>query len=817
MAVKHRPPVRKQVPKKEVKKSIDWINSLTEKQTYILLGSLIALLILVIFFDFIMGNRYYLFKDIGSDTLNISYPGYMHISRYLGTDGFPKWSFTQGMGQSIFPAGFGDPFSVMLYLIGNGNIAYGIILTELLKIILCCWFFFMFMKLLEMSKTAAIIGSVLFSLSGFMIVGGSWYMFSSEALYLSFLLFAFEKLYKQNSWAFFPVAITFIAIYQTFDVYLYGLFLIIYMLFRFLSSDTPRFKDFINLVLKMAGLAILGLLIGSVFVFANIQTMIDSPRVSGHSSYFQTLMSKPVLSLGPAMHYTTAIMRAFGNDMLGNGANFKGWYNYLEAPLFYIGLLPLLLFTQVFSFITKRKKIIYTIFLAIFFIPIIFPFLRNAFWVFTGDYYRGYSIFFSSVLLLFSLQVITELDKPQKLNLVALLVTLAGLLILLYYPYQYIDQIIKSDLRSVVTVFLVLYAFILLLFNFIKNRLALKIILMLLVCVEIVYMNGKTVRDRNSITKTEWEQRTGYNDYTREAVSYLHSIDKGFYRLNKDYSSGPAMHSSINDAQVQNYYGTPSYSSFNQKYYIRFLEETGVIKKGVEDQSRWASGLSTRPLLQMFGSIKYNLSKQPKSFFQQMGNDSINKFGDVKVLKNRYFIPLGFTYTSYIPFSLYQKLSMIQKDAGLLKAFVAEEPVSSAYRDLKEFTLNDTTKIMTFNEIALDVNARRQDTLQITHFSNNHIRGKISLKEKKLLFLSIPYDKGWKATIDDKPAVPQLCNIGFTGFLLDKGEHQVKLDFEVPHLAVSIWLSILGILVFLAMLLIKNRDYLIQKFRNNSD
>ncbi len=788
----------------------------TENKTFeryalwITLG-LISVIILVIFFDFIMGNRYYLFKDIGSDSLNGYYPYILNSVRYLGEEGFPRWSFAMGMGQSIYPGSFGDPFAFIINLMGTQKVAYGIILSDISKYIVTCWLFFLYLRLLNLSKTSAMIGSLLFSLSGFMVVAGSWYTFSLEVVYMAFLLFAFEKLYKQNNWFFFPIAIALIGMYVPFNIYLYGLFLIIYMIFRFLTDDTPRFKNFLSLVLKMAGLTILGLLIGSVFFIPNLQRLIDSPRVTGNSSYFMTLMSKPVFSLASHDHYVTSIMRAFGNDLIGNGSNFKGWYNYLEAPLFYIGLLPLLLFTQVFSLIGRRKKIIYAVFLVIYLVPVIFPFFRNAFWAFTGDYYRGFSLFFSFILLLFSLQVISELDKGKKVNLVILLITTGVLLVMLYYPYQNIDQVIRKDLQSVVMIFLFLYAIVLLLFNFIENRAVLKTILVLLVCTELIYFNGKTVRERDTITRTEWQQKAGYNDYTVDAVSWLGDIDKGFFRLNKDYSSGPAIHRSVNDALVQDYYGTPCYSSFNQKYYIRFLEEAGVIEKGREDQSRWARGLSERPLLQIMGSVKYNLSTRDRSFFQNMGYDSINKFGNVKLLKNRYFMPLGYTYDRYIPISLFRKLSMAQRDFALLQAFIAEEPIDPAFSALKEFTIGDTTKSLTFEEVSADVNDRKADTLQITSFSDNHISGKISLKEARVLFLSIPYDKGWKGMIDNKLQEPSLCNAGFLGFYLGKGDHTIQLDYGVYHMALSVWLSLAGIVILVLLALYRYRATLIGK------
>jgi uncharacterized membrane protein YfhO len=782
-----------------------------EKHSLWITLGLMSFLVLVIFFDYITGAKYYLFKDIGSDSLNGYYPYLINSVRYFKTEGFPAWSFAMGMGQSIYPGGYADPYAFIINLVGLDHLAYGIILSDVAKYFTTCLLFFLYLRVLDVSKTSSVIGALLFSLSGFMLVAGSWYTFSLEVVYMAFMLYAFEKLYKHNNWILFPLAIALIAMYSPFDIYLYGLFLVIYVLFRVFSDTSFRFRDFLILVGKLAGLTLLGLLIGSVFFIPGLQKLIDSPRVTGNASYFQTLMSKPLFSMGAPDHTVTTIMRAFGNDLIGNGSGFTGWYNYLEAPLFYIGLLPLLLFTQVFTFIDRRKKIVYAIFLAVYLVPVIFPFFRYAFWAFTGDYYRGFSLFFSFVLLFFSLQALTELDKAKKVNLIVLLVTFAGLMGFLYYPYEKIDQMIKTDLQSMVMIFLVLYTSVLALFNFVKNRSALKAVLIILVCIELMYFNGKTVRDRVSITSSEWMQKAGYNDYTVDAVAWLHANDKGFYRLNKDYSSGPAMHRSMNDALVQDFYGTPCYSSFNQKYYIRFLEEAGVIEKGVEEKTRWAPGFSTRPVLQIIGSVKYNLSNKENPVFMQMGYDYINKFEDVKLLKNKFFLPLGFTYNKYITLSQFRSLSTMQRDYAILNNFVAEEPVDPAFSGLKKFSISDTIPSLTWDKIAASVSERRSDTLQITSFSNNRIMGKITMKEPGVLFLSIPYDKGWKGKVDNKIKDPFLCNAGFLGFYLDKGDHTVQLDYEVYQMAMSIWLSVAGLLILLALVAVSKRKFLLEK------
>ena len=122
--------------------------------------------------------------------------------------------------------------------------------------------------------------------------------------------------------------------------------------------------------------------------------------------------------------------------------------------------------------------------------------------------------------------------------------------------------------------------------------------------IELTSFSNITVNKRDVITKYVLKDKVGYNDYTVEAVNYIKQNDKEFYRLNKDYSSGLAIHSSINDAKVQGFYGTPSYFSFNQKNYIKFLGDLNVIDVKDENSTRWAKGLADRPILFSIASGK---------------------------------------------------------------------------------------------------------------------------------------------------------------------------------------------------------------------
>jgi uncharacterized membrane protein YfhO len=792
-----RPLLKNKTKNPEPRQSI-FESNLDKYAVWITMG-LVSVLILIIFHSFISGVLFYLFRDIGSDSINSYFPHFQYINQYIKTDGIPLWSFSQGMGQNIQSISINDPFYLIFYLVDKDNVAYSIIWMEIIKILSTAFVAFHFFRLLKLKPVAIIIGTLLYCFSGFMIVGGGWYMFSTEVFCLAFLLLSFEMLFQSRTWLLFPLAIALIAIDQPFNLFLYGLFFILYFLFRYFTSDSVTLRKFIRMTLQMTALSLLGLLISSFFFWSSLQTLLDSPRVGGSSGYFNKLMSTPVFSFGTESHNIAAILRFFSNDILGNGSKYQGWYNYLEAPLFYIGLLPLLLMPQIFVTVPWRKARIFGLFILILVIPVIFPFFRYFFWLFTGDYYRGFSFFVGLSFLLLTLFAVNEIMGTKKINLVVLVLTFFILMTLLYYHYTNANNIIDSDVQSVVRNFLVVYLFItgLAYFNWFKPYFG--VILLCVVFIELGYFNYSALQKRSVLTDQNKKEKFGYNDYSMDAAAYLNAQDKQFFRINKTFTSNPAVHTSYNDAKAQGFYGTMVYGSFNQKYYIRFMEEIGVINKGKEFESRWVIGLISRPLLQNLVSTKYSLVKGSSEFLRRFKYDSIAQFGDVVVLKNGNFLPLGFTYKRYIVLDSFSKISKEKKDMVLQKAFVAENPPDPRFSAFKAYPLKDTLVNYEFKDFFNDVLSLKKDTLAITRFTQNQILGNIELDSSRMLFLSIPYDKGWHTRVDNKEVQPLICNIGFIGLFLDAGKHEIELFYRPPFFHLSLMLTIAGILLYLGL------------------
>ncbi len=797
----------------------DFFDKLGNKSSLFVLF-LLLLVSFLIFKDFILFKNLFLYKDIGSDTLNGVYPYFRHLASYLHNYGLPTWSFAEGMGQSIMAGFLRDPFQLPAFLLGPKYMPEIFVFVELSKIILGGMVFYFFLKSIKATNYTATLGTILFSFSGFMIIGACWYLFTFEAFNLALLLLGFERIYQKKNWGVFILAVFTAGISFPVNLFPFGLFILFYALFRFSQEQKFNKLGFSKLLGQLILAGLIGVLLSGPFLLENIFQVLESPRGAGPDSYFSKLSSSPKLALVSKYEFGSSMMRMFSSDILGTGNAFSGYSNYLESPLGYCGLICLLLFSQIFALLDKSKKRIYFILLALWLIPTFFPYFRYAFWLFSGDYYRIYSFFLALVLIIFSVQALDLIIKHRKVNLITLIATLVFWMIITSIHYKssvtypgnppMVRELVRDEtITFFVRTFLLFYAIVLYFLGVSKNQALVKTLLLVLVCFESIYLSSISINKRDVVSVRELKGKNGYNDYSVEAIKYIKENEKGFYRVDKTYFSGGAMHGSLNDHKIHDYYGTSSYNSFAQINFVNYMRAYDVIDKYNEYASRWVEGLKHRPLLEPLNHVRYVLTKSAGiNPMWPNTHDSVAKFGDVLVLKNKYQLPLGYTYDSYILRSDFDRLSSTQKDLMSYRTVVLENEDAANAGLLKHLSVSDTVDLRTFSWDYLpnNINNLKKESLELSLFEQDKLEGTIKLSAEKLLYLSFPFDKGWKAYIDGNETEKLMANGGMTGLIVPAGEHKIVFNYKLRFFGKGWLLFSLGLFLSSLVFFINKRQ-----------
>ncbi len=788
----------------------DFINDLGSKGIFLALAILI-IIALIVFKNYLGTGKIYSFTDIASDSFNLSYPNIVNTTNYIHKYGIPKWSFHSGMGQSIFPFFLRDPFSLYFYMGSADAVGGKLITVELIKIIASGILFYYLLKLIKFSNYSSIIGAICYSFSGFMIMGSAWYGFTYEALNLTIMLIAFELLYQFNKWWLFPVSIFLIGISMPFNIYFYGLFLATYVLLRLSQDNQLNLKNIGLLYGKMIALGSIGLLISGPFLLENIIQLLESPRVGGTNSFADVLSKQSAFATTPKQELGTSLLRFFSNDILGSGDNFRGAKNILEAPSFYCGIACLVVMPQVFNYLNKSQKIFFASFIGLWLLPTFFPYFRYAIWLFSGDYYRGYAFFVAIIFIYYTVIAIDKLLEIKKINLITLVITTITLLGILSYPYFEDSEIVNGTVKGFALLMVIVYAAITYLLTLQKNNTGLKYALLGILIFEIIYISGITTNNWNAFDPTEKEGKNGYNDYSVDAINYIKQIDNSFYRIDKSYGSSTARFMSINDGLAQDYNGTSSYNPFNQLNYIYYMQRIAVADKKDENTSRWCMGLLNRPIIESPNQVKYILTKDVRNPIWQIMCDSIKKVGDVTVFKNKYSVPFGQTYNTYITESEYERCSIDQKSFLTLRTCVIPDNYKPSIA-LPHFNFSDTTTPFNFDLYRSYVDEISKETLSTTTFDDNHIQGNITISQDKMMYLSIPYDDGWHAYVDNTPVEKIKLSSGMTGLAIKAGKHRIELKYELRYWSKGMMMSGIGILLLVGLTIINPR---VNKKRSN--
>ncbi len=762
------------------------------------LPALVLLLVGVIAFrDFVFGPSLLLYKDIGSDSLNYYYPYLLLFSDYIRTEGLPLWSFRVGFGQTLFPEIGVLVFNPAAWF-PRAWIAPLLVWQHLALVLVAGLLFHRFLLLRGLSLAASLLGALLLTFSAYMTMGSCWTVCAGEVVCVAFALFALETALVRGRWFYLPFSVALFPLLTAFHLYLCAVLMTGYLLARLATQPRGDLPSAWHRCYQLGSIALLGAGLTAVVWVDSLIQIRNSPRGSGLASYAHDLSSLGLFHFESPLHYFTIILRSFANDLTGAGNAYRGSANYLEAALPYCGLLSLLLLPQIFVRANARLRVVAGVFLAAVVFAHAFPWFRNLFYLFQGDYYRAFSLFSAVGMIILAVTVFSRYVTHRLLNVWLLAGTLAALLCLLYLPLPELQRLADRGLQQTAALLLFSYAVLLSLGQIFRREALAAWLLIGLAAAELASFSHLTAsRDRAVVTKDEARQRIGFNDYTLEALRVLKASDPAFYRVTKLYSSSGAEHANLNDSFAFDYYGTTAYTSFLHLNYVKFLIGlNAIVPNPTELDTRWCFGVVGRPLLGAFACEKYLLTQGPLPPETRAGYEEAGRAEDVHIYRNSSFLPFGLFFENILTESLFNQFSAAGKDVLLFQwavladgLFAAEFP-GRILPDLGELIQNTETRATP--ELAAK---RRERSLTVKSFTQNRIEGSIRNEKDGYLVFQMPFESGWRAYVNGARAPTVRVDFGLLGLRLPPGDHRIALRYLPPSLFTGGTLSLIAVLV----------------------
>ena len=760
---------------------------ITTSRAWLILLGLQALLAVAIFWDFLSGQHYFAYTDIGSDSYFAFVPYAMHMARTFASEGFAGWSFEVGLGgpTAWLPR---DTFTLLNLAGGPDNVLPLRIWIYLLKIVLGGTSFFVLIRCYVTRWETAVIAALAYSFCGFVVVNGQWDPEATEFVFFPLILWAIVTHLRTGNVIALPVVMAASLISDVFFVAVAVFVLLTCVAFIVTSSEpAAMLRTWLRRILPLAAI---GYLLAAPHLLPVIFQMLDSPRISGGRALFEKLWQQG-LSVNEWPLILAEIGSIFHKDIFGIGNDYRGFWNYFEGPEFFIGVMLFLVIPQLWNGSAADRKILLIALcgVAAYFV---FPVVRYSAMGFAALYFRVSTLWITLILLMLAARAVDHvIENGVDGRLLAVGVGSYLFLLILVLGGRMGANVWVPHVVKILGLTMLAGVLLLLAQRKVLSARWLPLILLCAVIVETVLIARPSyVEGRLRVSP----EPHAYSDATLDALRAIREIDKGIFRIEKTYDSV-----SLDDAIAQDYMGIKSYS-FHGSGVVDFNTGMRLINPpragdNINSATNWLPN-----------AVKYIIAREP---VQWPGFIAVRKERDYQIYRNEMALPLGIVQTKQITLSTLARLASlpaadanIYRDIAIINAVVVEKFIP------KGGDLFDFDDLLRSKGIALQdryyepAKALQQTGLHIEQFSSSHISGRIYPREAGILVFSIPYNRGWSLKIDGENTPMIRANFGMLATPVQAGTHAVELDFRVPGQREGVLIGALG----LALLALRRRS-----------
>lgn len=706
----------------------------------------------------------------------------------------------------------GSPFFWVTLLFPNNFVPY--LMGPLLVLKFACAALTGYLYIRRFTKTAyaASLGGLLYAFSGFSIYNIFFNHFHEAIIAFPLLLLAMELLLTENRRGVFALAVAFCAITNYFFFFGMVVFGVLYFFVR-LCSGAIKVK--LSRFLVFAFEAVLGLALSAALLVPALNAIMGNSRVSN------ILMGWNGITYGKEQIYLNVIQCFFFPPDLPARPVFFPEANVKWSSLG--GWLPVFSMTGFFTWFKLREKSWLKRVLAICVLCAMVPILNSAFYAFNTSYYARW--FYMPVLMISLATVMLTEDKSVDFGVGlrwTTAITVAIVLVIGFFPQKNSDGELIFGLytqsengmyiaRFWITSLIALVCLPMqkLLFDTLKNNRA-KFYKGAIACVciiSILYGNVFIALGRTH----SYEIKDVMIDSLIEGEVYFD--DESEFRID--------VYDGVDNTGM--YLGYPTINAFHSVVSPSIMEFYDYI--GVE-RSVASRPDTDVPAIRSLLSVKYLLNRTDgDSFVDDDGKtlmpdyEYIKTSGNYYIYENQNYVPYGFSYDYYMSYDFCDGYSKDNRSRLMLKAILLTEDQIEKYgeymtdietlRNSGIYSSGAVTLSLTDTAMAADSAALKATAADSFSVDNNGFTAIVTRDKKSLVFFSVPYDKGWTATVNGKSVEVEKVNAGFMAVAVDEGVSEIRFNYKNTGLFLGIAVTvgaaiIFAIYMFISWLYLKN-------------
>lgn len=752
-----------------------------------------------------------------ADIPSLIYPVRIYAMELIKNGQIPLWNPLQFAGYPLlatFQASVLNPLNI-IFLFFKSEIAWS--LQIVLQPLFASIFAYLFLRHLNLSKLASVLGGFIYAFSGFSIIWLEYNVHGHVAAVIPLILLAVDKIIKEKSFLWgvvlsSSIAFQILAGYPQVTMYT-AIVAFVWFLFRARKSKK---HDILVKGVTVGTFSFLGIALSSIQLIPGLELLANSQRVS-----------EGVLGgLGIAFLPWEHLSLIFAPDYFGNPAtgNYWGRWNiagYSNANI-YAGIIPFVLATYAFIKLRKNKTVKFFLVLYITTIIVSLP-LPPVIAVYSSELFGLKSAVATRVHVVSNLSIAVlaaygfhNLDKLKNRDAIRSiyvpLVVLLGLGLGTFFSrYYYVNQgdlgNITDGLGTSLDFFVV------------NSNVALRNLILpsfVLIASAILFMAISKAKKARFVLKllifslTVFELfRFGWKFTTFSEPGFLYPRTKVFdYLLEKGPSDFRMVGGDVLPISMWIPFGLQSPSGYDAVYPERWAKMTAVINSGNVN----ATPMGRYGAIKGYGSKLFDLTnskyvlalKRDKNNKPDLLGDvangfSINKLEEVfedrtvLVLENKDVLPRAFFVTDWETVSADEVLPLLlNPEFDLSKKIVIEE-------NFDEFASSDDNIF----------------DLEILEYRATKIIINLENQYDGFLFLADSYYPGWEAKVNGNKKKIFVADYTYRAIPVQKGRNKVEFIYQPKSFRIGLWFSG-ATLLFLTVVLAYDQKEKIKKIRKRA-
>ena len=617
----------------------------------------------------------------------------------------------------------------------------------------------------------AIIGSALYTFSGFQACNIVFQHFHDATAFFPLYLLTFDEIVQKKKTTGFTVMTALMSIINYYFFFGQVVFMILYYLVRYFPVRGIRKAVPEVFYIILHGCA--GLLLAAFFLIQSVAGVSGNSRLDNYINGYGVIAYKdgttPFAILKSLFVVPDIIAKPtlFSNDQVKNGS--------LAAYLPCFSLSGVIAYWTIFSGTWKKRMA------AVCAVMALIPALNAVYSAFNSNYYARW--FYMPLLVLASMTArALETGRHKDLHRGAKITAIITLAIMLCAviptmedgKVKWLSICDNMDLLVIeclsTAIQLMLMITVLAALPGVKGaRRYRKMILLSATLVSCLLTNLAVLYNGNSLIA-----RTGGVKWRQQMLDTRPSLrdTSSFFRVETDGTS-------TNYEMVWGYPTIHCFESTVSPSIFTFYRKIGMIR--TVESTLPIDRIGARALLSVRYYIENDLVRPSETLEDKGGligyEEGLPNSG-YKIYENTNYIPMGFTFTTYLREEEYDSMRKGEMTDRLLvkDLILTEEQVAKDGRYMEE-DMHADEEIMSEQEFQRACSKRSESACSEFAFDNAGFSARINLPSENLVFFSVPYDEGFTAQVDGVQVPIEKVDGGLMAIPVPEGTHEIRFTY----------------------------------------